>query len=81
MRSKATARWPGPALECPMDEVEVELTVLETPRLTTPLADTPAGCITFGFHEDLNEAMPAALDAMLDLMGELHSLGRKERWR
>ncbi len=47
-------------------------------RLTTPRAHTPAGWITFGFHEDLDEAALIALAAMLELMGELHGLSRQE---
>lgn len=34
--------------------------------------------MTLGFHEDLNEAMFLALDAMLDLMGEQLGMRRSE---
>jgi acetamidase/formamidase len=65
------------ALECPMD-VEVELVTRDDMRLTMPRANTPAGWLTFGFHEDLNEAMPMALEGMLDLIVETHGVSRKE---
>jgi acetamidase/formamidase len=47
----------GPALECPMEDVEVRFFVHENMRLTQPRAETPVGWITFGFHEDLHAAM------------------------
>jgi acetamidase/formamidase len=68
----------GPALECPMECAELELTVHATPRLQRPRAHTPAGWITFGFDRDLDEAMAVALSDMLDLMGELTGVDRRE---
>ncbi len=61
----------GMAIECPMDRVEVKLTVLDQPKLTMPRARTSEGWLTFGLHEDLNEAVAVALEQMLDLMNEL----------
>ena len=46
--------------------------------VTTPRAHTPAGWITFGFHEDLDEAVLIALEAMVELMGDVHGLSRQE---
>lgn len=66
------------AIECPMEVVDVTITVLRDLKLTNPRAKTPSGWITFGFHEDLNEATVQALDGMLDLLGELHGLNRVE---
>jgi acetamidase/formamidase len=42
------------------------------PELTipTPRAETPAGWLTLGFNEDLDEAMEIAIEAMIRLMGE-----------
>jgi acetamidase/formamidase len=37
---------------------------------------TPLGWLTFGFHEDLNEATMLALTAMIELMGELYGMDR-----
>jgi acetamidase/formamidase len=68
----------GPALNCPMDPVEVELHLRPDLRLTLPRADTPAGHVTFGFHPDLDEAGARATEEMLRLMGELYHLGLKE---
>jgi acetamidase/formamidase len=61
----------GMAIECPMDHVEVKLTVLDEPKLTMPRAWTPEGWLTFGLHTELNEAVAIAIDQMLALMDEL----------
>ena len=50
------------AIECPMELVDVTIKVLDDLHLSNPRANTPAGWITFGFHEDLNEAAVQALD-------------------
>ncbi|MHB9144892.1 MAG: acetamidase/formamidase family protein [Symbiobacteriia bacterium] len=68
----------GPALECPMEQVDVTLTLHEGPSLTMPRANTPAGWVTLGLHEDLHEAVVLAMNGMLDLMCELHGLSRVE---
>jgi hypothetical protein len=39
---------------------------------------TPAGWLTFGFHEDVNEAWAIATHEMVRLMGELYQLKPKE---
>lgn len=67
-----------PALECPMDVVDMTFYLREDMRLRMPRAKTQSAWITFGFHEDLNEAMAVALDEMLELMGELFGFERKE---
>lgn len=66
------------AIECSMANVDITVRLEEgmTPRY--PRANTPAGWITFGFDEDLNEATVQALDGMLELMGEIHGLSRVE---
>jgi acetamidase/formamidase len=61
----------GMAIECPMDHVEVRLTVLDEPSLTMPRAWTPEGWLTFGLSESLDEAVAIAIDQMLELMDEL----------
>ena len=68
----------GPALECPMDLVEVEFHLHPEMKLDFPLARTANGWITFGFHEDLDEAVMIALDGMLDLLREQHGLERNQ---
>jgi len=66
------------ALECPMEEVQVELHVRKDLTLKMPRAVTPIGWLTLGFDEDLDQAMVIALDGMLDLLRELKGLSRKE---
>jgi acetamidase/formamidase len=68
----------GPALECPMELVELELHLHEDMHLSMPRAVTPAGWIAFGLHEDLNEALFMATQEMLTLMQELLHCEPKE---
>jgi acetamidase/formamidase len=63
-------------IECPMERVELEFRVHTDAPLATPYACTPAGWVTLGFHEDLNEATAAALEAMLLLMQATHGMSR-----
>jgi acetamidase/formamidase len=56
------------AIECPLDRLELTLTVEDRAELKTPIAWTPDAWLTFGFDEDLDEAAAVAVDAMLDLM-------------
>lgn len=68
----------GLAIECPM--AQVDLTFLLHPNLSIPMprAETPAGKLTLGFGETLDEAMANALDGMLDWMTELYGLSRQD---
>lgn len=66
------------ALECPLENLELEIHVHDGPAPKFPRAETAAGSITFGFHEDLDEAMALALDGMLDLLVERYDCERKE---
>ena len=68
----------GPALECPMELVEIEFHLHKELHLSMPQALTPAGWITFGLHEDLNEALFIALEEMLGLMQKSLHCERKE---
>ena len=56
------------AIECPLDRLELTLTVEDRAELKTPIAWTPGAWLTFGFDEDLDEAAALAVDGMLDLM-------------
>ena len=56
------------AIECPLDRLELTLSVEDRPELKTPIAWTPDAWLTFGFDEDLDEAAAVATDAMLELM-------------
>jgi acetamidase/formamidase len=66
------------AIECPLDRLELTLTLRDEPRLVTPIAWTPDAWLTFGFDEDLDEAVVVATDAMLVLMGRELGLGRRD---
>jgi acetamidase/formamidase len=66
------------ALECPMECVELTFQLHPNLQLTTPQAHTPAGWITFGLHEDLNEAAFIALEAMVDFLTQSYELTRHQ---
>lgn len=68
----------GVAIECPMERVDLTFHLRDDIQLTTPRANTPAGWITLGFHEDLYQALFIALEAMLDLMSQLHHMSRSQ---
>jgi acetamidase/formamidase len=68
----------GTAIECPMARAELTFAVEER-ALTAPLARGADGAwITFGLHEDLDEAAVQALDGMLALIGERLGLTRRD---
>ncbi len=57
------------AIECPMVRAELTFRLIEPEKpLALPRANTPAGWVALGFHEDLNEATYLALENLLDLM-------------
>jgi acetamidase/formamidase len=66
------------AIECPLERAVLTLSVRDDLSLRMPVAWTPQAWLTFGFDEDLDEAMGLAVDSMLDLMGREHGLGRAE---
>ena len=66
------------AIECPMEAVDITFSLHPELHLAMPRAHTPAGWITFGLHEDLNEAALQALEGMVDLLGELHGFDRHQ---
>ena len=71
----------GTAIECPLERVDLTLDVLPDlfgAPLQTPVARTPAGWLTMGVADDLDEAMAVALDAMLGVMAALHGIGRSD---
>jgi acetamidase/formamidase len=67
----------GTAIECGMT-TEATVSVATGRPLATIHAETPAGLVTFGFSEDLNEAMGDALDAMVSWIASLHGTSRGE---
>ncbi|MFS0864052.1 acetamidase/formamidase family protein [Fredinandcohnia sp. 179-A 10B2 NHS] len=68
----------GQAIECPMDKVELLIRLREDLNIKMPRANTPNGWITFGFHEDLNQAMIIALEGMLELLQDEYGLEKAE---
>ncbi len=64
------------AIECPMDQVDLTFDVLDDMPISAPVAHTPAGWVTMGFHEDLDEALILALESMLALLKRIHGLER-----
>lgn len=64
------------AIECPVDRVDLTFDLLDDMPLATPVANTPAGWVALGFHEDLDEALLIALEGMLTLLKRLHGLER-----
>jgi acetamidase/formamidase len=68
----------GLAIECPMERAVLTLDLDDDLELETPVARTPDAWITFGFDDDLDDAVAAALGAMLDLMGRELGLERKD---
>jgi len=67
----------GTAIECGMTTEAVVSLAADRP-LASLHAETPAGRVTFGFSEDLNEAMGDALDAMVTWLAALHDTSRTE---
>jgi acetamidase/formamidase len=63
----------GTAIECGMT-TELVVGLMPDAPLSTVHAVTPTGRVTFGFNENLNEAMADALDAMLAWMCALFDL-------
>jgi acetamidase/formamidase len=76
--AQADGEVSGTAIECPMERVELRFELEDPGFLSTPWAQTPAGLITLGFHEDLHEASMIALDAMVTLMGQQYGLDRRD---
>ena len=64
------------AIECPVEQVDITFGLAPDMRISHPIANTPAGWITMGFHQDLDEAMLIALESMLALLKRLHGLER-----
>lgn len=65
----------GTAVECGMT-TEFTVDVVTDPPVPTVHAVTPTARITFGFSEDLNEAMAQALDAMLGWLQRLFDVDK-----
>lgn len=66
----------GPAIEAAFDQVDLTFTVIKGRSLEWPQALTPAGFITFGFGESLDEAMRPALAGMIAHIQETYGLSK-----
>jgi acetamidase/formamidase len=66
------------AIECPMERVDLTFHLHPKLHLTTPRAHTPTGWLTFGLHEDLNQAALIALEAMVAFMIQQYELTRHQ---
>ncbi len=62
----------GTAIECPMEDVLLEVHLHPDLHLELPRAETPAGRVVMAFDEDLNTAVIDALEGMVAWMRELH---------
>jgi acetamidase/formamidase len=68
----------GTAIECPVEHAELTFSLRDDLPLTTPIAHTPAGWLTIGLHERLDEAAEIALNAMLALLEREFGLSRRD---
>lgn len=68
----------GAAIECPMEDVTLTLTLRNDVPVTYPTARTPDAWITFGFAENLHDAAYIALNNMLDLMTSKLDVSRQQ---
>ncbi|MDX1932631.1 MAG: acetamidase/formamidase family protein [Capsulimonadales bacterium] len=68
----------GTSIEIGMERVVCTFILHPGLQLPLPRAETPAGLLTFGFHEDLNTATFSALNSMLDWMTERFRMSRSE---
>ncbi|HEX6509943.1 MAG TPA: acetamidase/formamidase family protein [Chloroflexota bacterium] len=64
------------AIECPMDLVELTFHVRPDLALTMPEAETPAGYITFGFADSLDDATNMAVNRMLNHLEDEYDFSR-----
>jgi acetamidase/formamidase len=66
------------AIECPMERLALTFTLREQVSIDAPVAETADAWLTFGLHEDLQEATYRAIEGMLDLMIKQYGLPRGE---
>lgn len=67
----------GAAIECPMKNVTLKLSLLNDFSVSYPVARTSDAWITFGFAADLHDAAYIAVDNMLSLMTSRLGISRQ----
>ncbi len=68
----------GTAIECPIEQVDLRFVLRDDLQLSVLRARAPAGWLTFGFGEQLDDAVAMALGDMLALVCTQAGVGRKE---
>jgi acetamidase/formamidase len=66
------------AIECPIECAQIRFSLHADLPLSMPRAHTPAGWITLGVHEDLDEAALLATEGMVDLISQLYGFDRHQ---
>ena len=66
------------AIECPIESGLLTFDLRDDLALKFPIARTSDSWMTFGFHEDLDQAAIIALDGMLDLFGREFGIPRNQ---
>ncbi|MBS5645570.1 MAG: acetamidase/formamidase family protein [Clostridiales bacterium] len=66
------------AIECPYDKILLSFEVIDRQVISSPVARTPEGWVTFGYAEDLTDATYMALDNMVKLLMELYGFHYRE---
>ncbi len=68
----------GTAIECPMDECTLTFTLHDDMPIQAPLANTPAGWLTLGIGESINDACLDAANAMIGFLAHRLKLSRAD---
>lgn len=66
------------AIECPMEQVDLTFFLHTDLTLTMPRAKTAESWITFGLHENIEEAMYLALEGMVALIQEMYHVAKTD---
>jgi acetamidase/formamidase len=64
------------AIECPMERVELTFDVRKDRQMRAPEASTPTGYVTLGLGNTVDEAIPIAVNGMLDHLQRTYGVTR-----
>jgi acetamidase/formamidase len=67
----------GTAIECPMEQVDLTLSIVDE-TTAGPVARTPAGWLTMGLGDTVDDAVFEALNAMFDLIARRYEVPRPD---